>query len=75
MKNIENYITWTRIDNNVNGNPRYVCHFLNFKPLNHEELFTYEQGLLIAKRLGGKNEEMDSDFFNSGLMFWLVWVS
>lgn len=22
-------IDWTRIDNDTNGNPRYVCHFLN----------------------------------------------
>jgi len=23
-------IEWTRIKNDVNGNPRYVCHFTNF---------------------------------------------
>lgn len=26
---IENKIEFTRINNDVNGNPRYVCHFLN----------------------------------------------
>lgn len=25
-----NKIDWTRIDNDINGNPRYVCHWLNF---------------------------------------------
>lgn len=27
MENLK--INWTRINNDVNGNPRYVCHFLN----------------------------------------------
>ncbi len=22
-------INWTRINNDINGNPRYVCHFKN----------------------------------------------
>lgn len=22
-------ITWTRVNNDANGNPRYVCHFFN----------------------------------------------
>ena len=29
-------IEWTRIKNDINGNPRYVCHFLNL--LTDEEL-------------------------------------
>lgn len=29
-------IDWTRIKNDINGNPRYVCHFLNL--LTDEEL-------------------------------------
>lgn len=29
---MSNQIEFTRINNDVNGNPRYVCHFLNFLP-------------------------------------------
>lgn len=25
---MNNQINFTRIDNDINGNPRYVCHFL-----------------------------------------------
>jgi hypothetical protein len=28
MNTTNNKIEWTRIDNDGNGNPRYVCHFL-----------------------------------------------
>lgn len=28
--NAENKIEWTKIKHDTNGNPRYVCHFLNF---------------------------------------------
>lgn len=27
---MKNEIEFTRVNNDVNGNPRYVCHFLNF---------------------------------------------
>jgi len=30
MKQTQTTIEFTRINNDVNGNPRYVCHFLNF---------------------------------------------
>jgi hypothetical protein len=30
MTTTNNQIEFTRINNDVNGNPRYVCHFLNF---------------------------------------------
>lgn len=53
MKRAENYIEWTRINNDVNGNPRYVCHFLDFKPLNHEGSFSYDEALYAARKLGG----------------------
>jgi len=36
-----NQIEFTRINNDVNGNPRYVCHFLNLITPN-ERGYTYE---------------------------------
>lgn len=51
-------INWTRINNDVNGNPRYVCHYLH---LNTEEekardvLFSkYDWAVARAKKIGGK---------------------
>lgn len=56
MNNIS--IEWTRINNDVNGNPRYVCHYSN---LNTEEekakdvLFSkYDWAVARAKKIGGK---------------------
>ena len=51
-------ITLTRINNDVNGNPRYVTHFLNL--LNSEEQSflpfnkKYEYALKKAKKIGGR---------------------
>jgi hypothetical protein len=36
-----------RINNDVNGNPRYVFHFLRLAD-------TYEQALKLAKKIGGR---------------------
>lgn len=38
---------FTRINNDVNGNPRYVFHFLQLAD-------TYEQALKLAKKIGGR---------------------
>ena len=67
MKNLEDYITWTRINNDINGNPRYVCHFLNFKPLNHKGPFNYTGALQIAKELGGKRHHTKA--YGGGVVF------
>ena len=38
---------FTRVNNDVNGNPRYVFHFL-------ELAYDYNEALKIAKKIGGK---------------------
>ena len=38
---------FTRINNDVNGNPRYVFHFLQLAN-------NYEQALKLAKKIGGR---------------------
>jgi hypothetical protein len=38
---------WTRINNDVNGNGRWVCHYLAIAS-------TIEEAIAIAKRQGGK---------------------
>lgn len=50
-------ISWTRINNDVNGNPRYVCHFFALlTPAEKENCDTdrYTIALLRAKKIGGK---------------------
>ncbi len=32
MTTQQQLIDWTRISNDINGNPRYVCHFLQVLP-------------------------------------------
>lgn len=55
----QNKIEWTRINNDINGNPRYVCHF--FALLKQDEKnqdwhtsFKYEKALKRARGIGGK---------------------
>ena len=43
----ENGITFHRIDNDTNGNPRYVFHYLT---LSHD----YDEVVRLAKTIGGK---------------------
>ena len=58
MQTSENHIDWTRINNDINGNPRYVCHYLAFKPIDWDNdkqgLLTYEEAIKEANKLGGR---------------------
>lgn len=51
---------FTRIKNDVNGNPRHVCHFLQFSR-------NYEDALAIAKTLGGK--KFHNKQYGGGIVF------
>jgi hypothetical protein len=64
-------IRFTRINNDVNGNPRYAIHFLDL--INSEENqflpFTkkYEYALKKAKKIGGK--KYDNKQYGGGIVF------
>ena len=58
---MDKVIDFTRVKNDVNGNPRYVCHWLNF---NTE---TYEEALEIAKELGGR--KFHNKQYGGGILF------
>jgi len=72
----QNPITFTRIKNDTNGNPRYVCHFLN---LNTEEelaacgdawISTSEKYSIACKRankIGGKKYNCKA--YGGGIVF------
>lgn len=73
-------IDFKRINNDVNGNPRYVCHFLNFikssdderikqlQPYNTSKVSTtYQLALDRAKKIGGK--KFHNKQYGGGIVF------
>jgi len=62
---------FTRVSNDINGNPRYVVHFLEV--LNDEERTSipfnkkYEYALKKAKKIGGK--KYDNKSYGGGIVF------
>ena len=50
---------FTRINNDVNGNPRYVIHFLNIAD-------NYSDALIIAKKIGGR--KFNNKQFGGGIV-------
>lgn len=56
METTVNNINFVRVNNDINGNPRYVCHFLNFITDNDNGSIEDKYNLAIkrAKRIGGK---------------------
>ena len=80
MKTNINTIDWTRVNNDVNGNPRYVCHFLNFikdadsldlkvgrHPHNNDLQSKYELALKRARTIGGR--KFHNKQYGGGIVF------
>lgn len=55
-----NNIQFTRIDNDINGNPRYVCHFLNIAD-------NYETAVKMANKIGGRKYHTKK--YGGGIVF------
>jgi len=53
-------INFHRINNDVNGNPRYVCHFL---AINND----YDEAVRLARKMGGKR--FHNKQFGGGIVF------
>lgn len=64
-------INFTRINNDVNGNPRYVCHFLSIPLTEEEEKLSISERYAIAvskaKKIGGKKYHTKS--YGGGIVF------
>ena len=63
-------INWTRIKNDVNGNPRYVCHFLNFITSADADVPLLQKYPLAARRanqIGGRKFHYKA--YGGGIMF------
>lgn len=58
-------IDFTRVNNDTNGNPRYVCHFLNF--IKTDEKSEYDLALWRAKKIGGK--KFHNKQYGGGVVF------
>jgi len=66
-------IEFTRVNNDVNGNPRFACHFLNL--LNDNLRYNYELSisekyniaLKFAKKIGGK--KFHNKQYGGGIVF------
>jgi len=58
-------IDFTRVNNDINGNPRYVCHFLNF--LKIDEPTNYELALKRSRQLGGR--KFHNKQYGGGIVF------
>lgn len=57
---MKNKINFTRINNDTNGNPRFVCHFLNIAD-------DYQQAVKIANTLGGR--KFHTKTYGGGIVF------
>lgn len=70
---LENTIDWTRINNDTNGNPRYVCHFLDLlTEADNNELqgnisAKYIRAVNNAKKIGGRKYHNKS--YGGGVVF------
>ena len=53
-------IEFTRINNDVNGNPRYVCHFLTLAD-------NYQQAVKLANSIGGRKYHTKN--YGGGIVF------
>jgi len=61
-------INFTRIKNDVNGNPRYVCHFLNFIAKNDKGVADkYALAVKRANTIGGK--KFHNKQYGGGIVF------
>lgn len=65
------HIDFTRMNNDANGNPRYVCHYLEFKPWQPADepykKFDYTEAVKMANSLGGR--KFHNRQYGGGLVF------
>jgi hypothetical protein len=67
-------IDFLRVNNDTNGNPRYVCHFLNLLTDSESNYFTglsisdrYNAALNRARKIGGR--KFHNKQFGGGIVF------
>jgi hypothetical protein len=58
---------FTRVNNDVNGNPRYVCHFFKLNTKSER----YNLALIRSRKLGGK--KFHNKQYGGGIVFGCVY--
>lgn len=73
MNTTQTPIEWTRIDNDTNGNPRYVCHFLSIltQGESHTDTLSISEKYTIAVKraneIGGR--KYNNKKYGGGIVF------
>lgn len=70
MNTQTNQIEFTRINNDTNGNPRYVCHMLHFIAESEQNMDTsekYKLAIKRANRIGGR--KFHNKQYGGGIVF------
>lgn len=60
MKQVLTSESFTRVNNDINGNPRYVIHFLNIAN-------NYETAVKLANKIGGR--KFHNKQYGGGIVF------
>jgi hypothetical protein len=67
-------IKFTRVNNDINGNPRYVCHYSNLLASSYtpEGIYItidqqYKRALFLAKKIGGR--KFHNKQYGGGIVF------
>ena len=63
-------INWTRVNSDVNGNPRYVCHFFNLlttKEIESNPVSLYQIAVKRANKIGGR--KFHNKQYGGGIVF------
>lgn len=59
--NANNKIEWTKLKHDGNGNPRYVCSWINFNTP------SYKEAIKLANAIGGR--KYDNKQYAGGIVF------
>jgi hypothetical protein len=63
---------FTRVNNDVNGNPRYVCHFFKLNTKSETDFSQrYNLALIRSRKLGGK--KFHNKQYGGGIVFGCVY--
>ena len=62
-----NKIEFTRVKSDINGNPRYVCHFFNLLKDNEKQVGNYELAVKRANKIGGR--KFHNKQYGGGIVF------
>ena len=60
MKQVLTAESFTRVNNDINGNPRYVIHFMNIAD-------NYETAVKLANKIGGR--KFHNKQYGGGIVF------